>query len=148
VRERDTWDRTVDFWRAQPLNRIVSRKEFIKKVALGGKSFDSCRSILTHGGYLETVESGAYKKIKDIPEGLTPRDCAKEALDAGDNSIRYYISSGKEELSKKTERFISTYKKMKISSRVGAGFGKVSLADLAKRFGISYPLAKKLAKTA
>lgn len=62
--------------------KLALRKEFVAKF---GKQFDrynsidSYRCMLCNAGYVQTVQLGVYKPVKEIPANLTLSELRKQA---------------------------------------------------------------------
>lgn len=91
MEQKNLWTLVVDFFRKKNLQDDVSRQELLD--SLYGKNrlretrrykhlyqtVDVYRRYLTASGYLKHISNGVYKRVKEIPVGITTSEVVKEA---------------------------------------------------------------------
>jgi len=68
------WKKVIGYFNSMSKDGVVSREDFFSAMGVEGvktASEDSYRSLLCALGYLEPAGVAMYRKVADIPEGLT-----------------------------------------------------------------------------
>lgn len=97
-KQKNLWASVVDFFREKNLQDKVSRQELLDSLYGENRlretrrnrhlyqTVDVYRRYLTASGYLKHVSNGVYKRVVEIPVGITTSEVVKEAY--GDNYER------------------------------------------------------------
>jgi len=75
------WNYVKEYFSEYNRNSYFLRRDFIKKLG-GGQTIETYRTYLTRAGYLEVVDHGVYKKVKNIPKEIKVREVYEKAYNS------------------------------------------------------------------